>query len=93
MPNRSTAERIKLVAMQARLVGRAGHLTVESIGRGFRELSQALHPDRGGDRATFEFLVEARNALLTQLERSNEIIAGTTARTHTETPQRRLSNG
>jgi hypothetical protein len=76
MAERSTADRVRLFSMMARLSARAGRLDAENIKRAYRELAAILHPDRGGARADFEVLTEARNALLAQVARAVELRAG-----------------
>jgi hypothetical protein len=67
MPERSTGERIRVLAMHARLAARAGGTDAASIGRGFRALAAELHPDAGGERADFELLIAARDMLLARV--------------------------
>jgi hypothetical protein len=93
MTDRSTAERIALIGMKARLAGRAGPLASSALGirAAFRELSLILHPDQpGGSRDAFERLVIAKDELLAAIARETELREGLMP-AQTEAPERQRS--
>ena len=75
-PDRSTSERIQLIAAEARLRGVAGGDAVADIHRAYRQLAQQHHPDRGGDVEQFRLPTAARDQLLARAHRSAELLAG-----------------
>ena len=45
-----------------------GRITLDRINQAFRQAAKRAHPDRGGDAATFDALVKARNALVVDVK-------------------------
>lgn len=54
------------------LMGVRGNYTAADVRAAFKRAAKQHHPDRGGDRATFQRLEQARTCLLAHLERTQD---------------------
>jgi hypothetical protein len=95
MADRSTTERIALLAVRARIVGRAGRNAhdARAIRSVFNSLALTLHPDVGGSAASFELLVQAKDQLLAEIAHNTTVREGfAQAPTETSSDQRSIAS-
>jgi hypothetical protein len=75
MRNASTKERIADLSMQARLRASAGSTELSRVTRAYRRMARECHPDKGGDRHDFEQLTRAKEKMVEQAKRSEQLLA------------------